>query len=136
MTRGDLAGLTVFGRPLKPVAFGLTLTMIVVTAVNVQGMDRGTIPPLSHLVAALAAVSVLALAYGWAFGHQKAAEIGLLLVIGTYATRATFIAFASGLTEPAVWFSLSTVVIAAGSYALEVNDRYRGSHENGGAIRG
>jgi len=126
MTKGDVDGLTAFGRPLKPVALGLTLTMAVVATVNIQGMDRGTVPPLSYLVALLAVSSVVTLLWGWLGGHQKAAEIGLLLVVGTYATRAVFIALASGIGEPAVWFSLATVVIAAGSYALEVNDRYRG----------
>lgn len=125
MTKGDLTGLTVWGRPLKPVALGLTLTMVIVTQANIRGLDRGTQPPLSWLVALMSAAAVVTLLWGWIGRNQKAAEIGLLLVIGTYITRAAFIALESGLGEQAVWFSLATVVIAAGSYALEVDDRYR-----------
>ena len=131
MTKGDLNELRMWGRPLKPVALGLTLTMVIVTQANLRGIDRGTVPPLSYLVAVLSATAVVTLLWGWIGRNQKAAEIGLLLVIGTYITRAAFIALESGLAEQAVWFSLATVVIAAGSYALEVDDRYRGRVGNG-----
>lgn len=122
MTKGDLDTIRVLGRPLKPVALGLALTMTIVAQSNLRNMDRGTVPPLSYLVAAIAAAAVIALAGGWIGRNQRLAEIGLLLVVGAYATRAAFIYLSSGFDQ-AVFFSLATVIIAGGSYLLEASSR-------------
>ena len=53
-----------------------------------------------------------------AVDKQKVAEIGLLLVVAVYMTRAVFIWLSAGWDQ-AVFFSLATVVIAGGSYMLE-----------------
>ena len=125
MTKGDLDGPRLFGRPIKPVAFGLVLTMTIVLQANVRGIDRGTQPPLSYIVSILAFAAVIALAWGWIAGNQRCAEIGLLLVVAAYTTRAAFISLSSG-PDQAVFFSLATVVIAGGSYLLEANSRKGG----------
>ena len=118
--------IALWGRPLKPVALCLTITMIIVTQANLRGVDRGTQPPLSYVVAAIAALAVIALVIGWIGRDPRAMRIGLLLVVAAYSTRAVFIALVSG-PDQAVWFSLATVVLAAGSYALEVANDPRGS---------
>lgn len=120
--------LTVAGRPLKPVAMGLTLTMVIVTQANLRGVDRGTDAPLSYLVAGLSVAATLALIAGWFTGNGRLMRIGLLLVVAVYTARAVFIAMASG-SDQAVWFSLATVIIAGGSYLLESRDDTRGSRE-------
>lgn len=125
MTHGDVPGVTVFGRPLKPVALGLTLTMVIVAQANFRSEDRGTEYPLSFVLAILAVAAAVTLAVGWLGGRQKVAEIGLLLVVGVYAARAAFIQMVSPFDQ-AVFFSLATVVIAGGAYILEASSDGRG----------
>lgn len=122
MTKGDLDTIRVGGRPLKPVALGLTLTMAIVAQANFRGIDRGTTPPLSYVVAAIAVVAFVALLWGWVGRNQRAAEIGLLLVVAAYSTRAAFVYLSSGFDQ-AVFFSLASVIIAGGSYLLEASSR-------------
>ena len=125
MTRGDLPGVTLFGRPLKPVALGLTLTMVIVAQANFRGEDRGTEYPLSFVLAILAVAAAVTLAVGWIGKRQRIAEVGLLLVVGVYAARAAFIQMVSPFEE-AVFLSLATVVIAGGAYILEASSDGRG----------
>jgi hypothetical protein len=108
------------GRTIKPVALGLTLTMTVVAQSNLRNMDRGTQPPLSYVVAFLAGASVAMLIWGWVSRSQRAAEFGLLLVVAAYATRAAFIQLTNPFDQ-AVFFSLATVIVAAGSWWLEAS---------------
>lgn len=122
--RGDIPGVRLLGRPLKPVALGLTLTMIIVAQSNFRGADRGTQYPLSMVLAVAAAVAAVTLAVGWISRRQRIAELGLLLVVGVYTARAAFIQMVSPFDQ-AVWFSLATVVIAAGAYVLEASDHRR-----------
>lgn len=124
MTKGDLDTIRVWGRPLKPVALGLTLTMVIVAQANLRAADRGTTPPLSYVVAAVAGAAVIALIWGWVGRSQRLAEIGLLLVVAAYATRAAFVYLSSG-PDQAVFFSLASVIIAGGSYLLEATSRRR-----------
>lgn len=123
MTKGDLP-FRVFGRPLKPVALGLTLTMIIIAQSNLRGVDRGTDYPLSTILGVLAVVSAITLAVGWFWDRQTIAEVGLLLTVGVYTTRAAFIQFSTPWDQ-AIWFSLATVVIAGGAYMLEASDHRR-----------
>jgi hypothetical protein len=125
MTHGDVPGVTLFGRPLKPVALGLTLTMVIVAQSNLRGADRGTEYPLSIILGVLAIAAAVTLAVGWIGKRQRIAEVGLLLVVGVYAARAAFIQMVSPFDQ-AVWFSLSTVVIAGGAYILEASSDGRG----------
>lgn len=123
MTRGDVPGVRLLGRPFKPVALGLTLNMLIVAQSNFRGVDRGTIEPLSTIVAVLATVAVAFLILGWVMRLQRLAEAGLLLTAAVYMTRAAFIQFTNAWDQ-AVFFSLAAAIIAGGSYYLEVADRH------------
>lgn len=125
MSKQDIPGLRVLGRPLKPVALGLTLTMVIIAQSNFRGADRGTQYPLSVVLGIAAVAAAVTLLVGWIKGLQKVAEIGLLLVVGVYVARATFIQMSSPFDQ-AVWFSLATVIIAGGSYVLEASEDRRG----------
>lgn len=118
--------MRVFGRPIRPVAFGFLLTMLVVASANYRGMDRGTELPIALVVAALATVSAGCLLTGWWANCHRCGEIGLLLVASTYAVRGALIMLASPWDQ-AVFFSLASVIIAGGSYVLEVNARQSGA---------
>lgn len=122
MTRGDVPGVRLLGRPIKPVALGLTLNMLIVAQANFRDMDRGTTPPMSTMLGVMAVVAVTALILGWVLRMQRLAEVGLLVTVFVYATRAVFIQLTNTWDE-AVFFSLAAVIIAGGSYYLEVADR-------------
>lgn len=124
MSKQDLPGVTFLGRPLKPVAFGLTLMMIIIAQSNFRGADRGTEYPLSVVLGIAAVAAAVTLIIGWATGRQTIAEIGLLTVVCVYVTRAAFIQFSTPWDQ-AVFFSLSTAIIAGGSYILEASERRR-----------
>jgi hypothetical protein len=121
MTRGDLPRFTTYGRPLKPVALGLSLAMIVIASVNVHGFDRGVIPPLTFLLAGGASLAAVCMIAGWVLRSQRAAEVGLLLVVAVYITRGAFIFLSSGFDQ-AVAFSITSSIIAGGAYLLESSD--------------
>jgi len=100
--------------------------MIVIAQSNVRVMDRGVQLPLSLILAVAAGISAATLIAGWIGRQQRIAELGLVLAFGTYMTRAAFIFLESGWDQ-AVFFSLSTAIIAGGSYLLEHEDKGRGS---------
>jgi hypothetical protein len=129
-TRGDLPRITLFGRAVKPVAFGLTLTMLIIAQANIRMADRGVVYPLSVVLAVLAILSAVMLTVGWFGRQQRLAEYGLLMVVAVYLTRAVFVFMESG-PDQAVWFSLTTVIIAGGSYFLEASDRLIATHAKG-----
>jgi hypothetical protein len=125
MTRGDLPRLAVWGRPLKPVALGLSLAMVVIAATNLSGYDRGVTPPLTWFLAAAGTTAAVCLVAGWVCRSQRFAEVGLLLVVLTYTTRAAFVYLSTGFDQ-AVAFSVTSSIIAGGAYLLEAAD-----HEGG-----
>lgn len=120
--------LRFLGRPFKPVAFGLILTMIVVAQANFRGLDRGTLPPLSYVVAFLAGSAVAAMLIGVIAESNRALRIGFLLVVAAYTMRAAFIQM-SNPGDAAVFFSLASVIIAGGAYMYEALDRPAGRRE-------
>lgn len=123
----------VLDRRIQPVALGLTLTMLVVAQANFRGFDRGTEPPLSYFVAVAATVAALALTVGWAMQKQRLVEFGLLMVVLAYAARAAAIAMTNPWDQ-AILFSLATVVLAGGSYYVEVLDRHVRSLDRRGQV--
>lgn len=120
MTKGDIDGVTVFGRPFKPVALGLSIAMTVLVVVNVHGTGRLGEGWLGHVIAVIAASSLFFLVAGWWARWQVWAEIGLLLACSTYLIRGIFLAF-TDWQDQAMWFSFSTALIAGGAFWLEVN---------------
>jgi hypothetical protein len=112
----------VWNRRLQPLALGLTLTMIIIAQANVRGIDRGTEPPISYVVAIIAITSALLMIVGWISRRQRMIEWALLGVVFTYTARAVFIMFYSPWDQ-AVFFSIATVLMAGGAYYLEADER-------------
>ncbi len=122
MTKGDLDKVTFMGRPLKPVALGLTILMITLAVAN--WTDNGLLGDniLSHILAAIAGLSALLLTAGWIAGKQRIAEIGLLGAAAVNIARSSFLLFTFGPGQQSVWLSLGVTVIAGGAYLLETWD--------------
>ena len=114
---------TFLGRTIKPFLLMLTLTMIIIASSNFRGMDRGTEFPLSMIVGVVATLAAIALLVGWAGNMPMVMEYGLLGVVLAYGIRAWFIML-SNPWDQAVFFSLATVLGAAGAYFMEVGERH------------
>lgn len=121
---------TFLGRTIKPFLLMLTLTMIIIASSNFLGMDRGTEFPLSMIVGVVATLAAIALLVGWAGNMPMVMEYGLLGVVLAYGVRAWSIMLSNPWDE-AVFFSLATVLGAAGAYFMEVGER----HDHGWARR-
>ena len=93
MTKGDLDGVQIWGRPIKPVALGLSLLMLTLAVVNIT--DTGVFEDmlLGDVVAVLAVGSFTALMVGWFARYQIAAEIGLFSASVVYLIRGSFAVF-------------------------------------------
>lgn len=125
MTKGDLDGWLVWGRPLKPVALGTSILMLTLVVSNVT--HTGIFGPLwlGDVIAGLSAVSFICLTVGWFGRHQMSAEVGLLLACTTYLLRASMALFLDGPGEQAVYLSIGAAVITGGAFLLEHWDRMR-----------
>ena len=126
MTAGDLEGVTVMGRPIKPVALGLTILMLSLLVINLTGVGELTGTLLARVIAVMAGTAAVTLVAGWVWRSQRMAQAGLLLAAIVYITRSAFIALDSGIGSIGVWLGGGAGVIAAGAYLLETWDSDRG----------
>ena len=121
---------TFLGRSIKPFLLMMTLTMTIVAQSNFRGIDRGTQFPLSAIVGTIALAAAVALIAGWSGKLPRLLEYGLLGVVLAYSIRAWFVMM-SNPWDQAVFFSLATVVGAAGAYFMEVAERHDGGWGRG-----
>lgn len=125
MTKGDLDGVMPFGRPMKPVAMGVSVLMLTLLTANITQTGVFGSLPLGHIIIALAGVSVGLLVVGWVAKNQVMAEFGLLAATIVYVTRASFVLFAFGWQHEGIYLSAGGAIIAGGSYLLERWDTHR-----------
>lgn len=125
MTKGDLAGVLVWGRPVKPVALGATWLMATIVGYNLfnQGLFGHLV--IGDLVAVLAGSSYVLLMAGWFGRSQWAAEVGLLLACVVYILRGSFAALYVSPRNEGVWLSLGAAIILGGAYLLEHWDEHK-----------
>lgn len=119
MTKGDLDGITVWGRPIKPVALGACILMATLTIYNI--VDKGVFGDLilGDVVAVLSGASLIMMLTGWFGRSQRMAEFGLLAGCISYVMRGAFVLFYNGPLAEAVWLSLGSTTILGGAYLLE-----------------
>lgn len=122
MTKGDFDNIRVFGRQLKPVAFGLTLAMVALCVFNVAAEGVLGDSVVSHIVAVMAGLSAAGLFFGWTFGSQHMAEVGLFMTGMTMTLRSAFLFWYEGANQIGIWLGVGTAVVAFGSFLLERAD--------------
>ena len=122
MTKGDVDGKIIWGRPIKPVAGFMSLLMMTLVVYNV--LDRGVFGNLwlGDIIAVMAAVSAFCLWYGWVGRAQKMAEAGLLIACIVYIIRAAFVFFLLGPSSEIFWLSLWAGGLVGGAFYLEARD--------------
>lgn len=124
MTKGDLNGFRILGRPIKPVAFGLTGLMVTICVLNLIDLDHFEDNVLGDFVAVLCAISAGLLIAGWIGKKQWAAEYGLLTAAAVYVIRGSFVGLLDGLSSEGFWLSLWSATIAGGAFLLERLDTH------------
>lgn len=114
--------IKVFGRPVKPVAFGLGIYMVVYVVYNI--IDKGVFgaSEWGDVLAVIAGAALALLTVAWFANSQRLAEIGLLLCSTVFMIRAVFLFLTLGIWAEGLYYSLASAVIAGGSYFLERTD--------------
>jgi len=114
----------ILGRPVKPVAFGLMFSMMVIgwaafSDVGVLGKNF-----LADFLGGAALMTAAVLASGWYRSSQMLAELGLLMASIIWALRFWLIVLVNNhsISTEGLWLSIGWVVIASGSYLLEKAD--------------
>ncbi len=119
--------LTIFGRPIKPVAFGLGLCMATFMYFNLVGMGVMSAAGWDDVVAIVSGAALSFLVIAWVANSQQIAEYGLLLSCTVFIIRATYLVLAHGFERADLYVSLGLAIIAGGSYFLERADPHVGS---------
>lgn len=114
--------ISFFGRPVKPVAFGLGLYMFAFMAYNI--LDRGVFGPSrwGDVIAVIAGAALTLLVVAWIANSQRLAEIGLLLSCTVFLIRGLFLVLTVGFGAEGFYYSIASAIIAGGSYFLERAD--------------
>ena len=115
----------VWGRPIKPVAFTLMCTMLVITwfaFANVGVLDGSQWADVLA-VAALGNAGVLFT--GWVRNSQRLAEAGLLIAFFLWTVRFLLIVLTNPqpISTEGFFLSIGWAMVAGGSYVLERADR-------------
>ena len=113
--------VTVWGRPVKPVALFLTLSALVVAAINVLDVGILQTSAWGDLVGVVMAGAASLLVVGWVTRSQRIAEVGLIAAFMAWLFRFWIGGLVTGfqLAHEGVWLSLCWAGIAGGSWALE-----------------
>lgn len=127
MTRGDLPGLQAFGRPIKPVAFGFTITMTTLFLANVFDVSQFGRLVIGDVIGVGGLIGAVLLSVGWFGRRQRFAEAGLLVSTLIYVMTASFLFLLKGFDSVSGWLALGTAVIAGGAFVLEAWDDFGGA---------
>lgn len=123
-----LQGHPVFGRPFRPVALGVTILMLSFIAIPVFGLAESHVDSgrgwFDLFNMAAAGTSAGLLITGWWRQSLKLAEWGLLVATFAYMMRVTHLLIEEPMGS-GPWLATGVLVIIAGSYILEVDDRRR-----------
>lgn len=111
---------TFLGRPVKPLAFAVMMSVASVFWFNiVLESDVFAASFSSNFVGLAAGASTVMLFGGWWFRSQVLAEVGLLLATGVWVARTAALCLMYGPGDYGVWYSLCWVLAAGSSYLLE-----------------
>lgn len=125
-----LPRVTFWGRPVRPVSFGFTLYMFVLTWAgwaNVGDLDGSVLGDILSITSAAVGIWLLS---AWVFKKQWMAESGLLMVFTVMVFRAVFSFFllsntaGQGLVPETSLLSVCGAIIAGGAWLLERSDPY------------
>ena len=111
------------GRPVKPLAFFISMTLFTVYWFNVvidSDVAQGAF--VGDVVGSMALVGFVALIGGWLSRSQVMAEVGLILAVFVWVTRSAMALMVAGPNYIGVWLSVAWAGTIAGAYILESMD--------------
>lgn len=121
MTKGDIAGATFLGRPIKPLAFAIAMSMTTIFWFNVVDKTGILVPTVvGNVVGYCAGASAVLLFTAWWACSQKLTEVGLLMASGVWIARTSLIILLEDWYTYSFFFSLCWCLASVGSYLLEV----------------
>lgn len=124
----NIPGIYVFGRPFKPLSFGMalvTLTLFVSGLVNTSTTGTSV---WGDVMSGISLVSFGLLNLGWWLRSQSLGEWGLLFASWTMLSRAIVIwLFFGDVGMAEAWLNFSWAIATAGAYWLERVDPITGS---------
>jgi hypothetical protein len=110
------------GRPFKPVALGVTFMMLGLVAIPIFNLGAEGRDIFDWVAAGFALAAAGLLSAGWWTARLRLAEYGLAVATFAYLLRFTHLLIKeAGGDSPTLAFGV--LVIIAGSYVLEANDR-------------
>lgn len=115
---------TALGRPVKPVAFSLMMTMLILAVVNILNVGILGTHAAGDVLAGLSIAGAALLFTGWFRRSQSVAELGLAAAFFVWSTRFFLGIFISPdpLITEGIYLSLCWAMVAGGSYLLEKMD--------------
>lgn len=123
----------ILGRPLKPVALGLTIITSTIGWTEFAHAGAFGDSAWAHPLTALAAITSILFVWGWWGRSQQVAEWALLFAASTMIFRSTGLFLTLGPEDQRTWLSFGVGVIAIGSYALERLDTTTGKAQGDAA---
>lgn len=123
MTRGDLGGITLLGRPVKPLALAIAISTGTVFWFNlVLNSDILVASLAGDVVGIVGGVSCVLLFAAWWRSSQTLLELGLLLASGTWVARLFTVIFLQGFGFYGVYLSIAWTLACVSAYLLETWD--------------
>jgi len=123
MTRGDLGRMTFLGRPIKPLAFAIMMSVATIFWFNVVANTDVLYDSLAgDIVGVTAGASTAMLMGAWWFRSQRFVEYGLLLAAGVWISRLLTVIFIQGLDFYGVYLSFAWTIATVSAYLLETWD--------------
>lgn len=123
MTGGDLSKVEFLGRPIKPLAFAIMLSVATVFWFNIVLNGDILVDTFwGDIVGVAAGASCVLLFAGWWARSQRLAEYGLVLASGTWMARLFTVIFLQGWGFYGVYLSIAWTLACVGAYLLETFD--------------
>jgi hypothetical protein len=123
MTKGDVSRYTFLGRPIKPLALALAMSMATIFWFNIVESTGILVSTMAgDIVGYSAGASAVVLLAGWWGRSQMLAETGLLIGSGVWVARTALIALLDQWATYSFFFSLAWCVVSVGAYLLEAFD--------------
>jgi hypothetical protein len=112
--------ITVWGRAIRPVAFGIMLSMITVFVFYVFAADTESAHNEYAEAVGYGALAVaIMLAAGWGSKNQKLLEWGLLFASGAWVSRWFLLLFTDKWDTVGFYLTGCWIVVTAGTYLAE-----------------
>ena len=124
---------SIFGRPIKPVAFALAISMLIISFSAYQDFGVLGKSKWADGLALVAVLDAVFLTFAWVRSSQLYAEWGLLLAFAVWDVRFWLIVFVSSnpISTEGLWLAACWSIVAGGSYLLEKTDPGGRHHRRG-----